>query len=410
MPPPAASGIGKECANSDEVEGLILRAGSPEHDDDTPKAIQEISKHEPKPTSQAGQTNAGIKTFVLVFLVVQNSAASLLMRLSRANQGEVAWNPQTGVIVQEVVKALSCVALLLQEGNLFTAFDNRAEALKTGVPAILYLVQNNLQYVAVTYLDASTYAVLYQLKIITTALLSVAILGKQLSCVQWVALVLLTSGVSTVVLSQMSGQKKEDHTGQSPSILLGLAAVLAACVTSGLAGVSFEYLLKGSTMSLWARNLQLALYSTVVGLFTFYGSGSNTRTDDSGSSHPASFFQGYTMWVWLAVLNNALGGLLIAAVIKYADNILKNFSTSLSIILTAAVSVVALDSSLDALFGLGTAMVIYAVFLYGAMNPVVMLMDLLRGPQRQEDRPHLELEARKLKSSEVAGKGPGGSM
>ena len=34
----------------------------------------------------------------------------------------------------------------------------------------------------------------------------------------------------------------------------------------------------------------------------------------------------------------ALGGLVIAAVIKYADNILKGFATSLSIILSSIVS------------------------------------------------------------------------
>merc|ERR1719498_1348510 len=121
----------------------------------------------------------------------------------------------------------------------FSAHSTIMEALKTAIPAICYLIQNNLQYVAVGYLDASTYAVLYQLKILTTALLSVMILRKELACIQWVSLGLLTVGVSAVVLSQMSdGARNQGRTTED--ILPGLAAVLTACFMSGLAGVYFE--------------------------------------------------------------------------------------------------------------------------------------------------------------------------
>merc|ERR1719472_752294 len=101
--------------------------------------------------------------------------------------------------------------------------------------------------------------------------------------IQWVSLALLTFGVAAVVLSEMAPQ---DDAKEGKSILPGLAAVLTACVMSGLAGVYFEKLLKGSTVSLWARNLQLALYSIVIGLCGLYGESSEFSLSD--------FFHGYT--------------------------------------------------------------------------------------------------------------------
>jgi len=254
---------------------------------------------------------------------------------------------------------------LLIDGSLCSVFADKREAFKTALPAICYLIQNNLQYVAVGYLDASTYAVLYQLKILTTALLSVVILRKDLACMQWLSLALLTVGVSAVVLSQMSdGARNEGKTAEA--ILPGLAAVLTACFMSGLAGVYFEKLLKGSNVSLWARNLQLALYSIVIGIMGLYG-------ESNEFSVQSNFFHGYTTAVWLSILNNAFGGLLVAVVIKYADVILKNFSASLSIILTAIVCAGAFGSRISSCFCLGTALVIYAMFLYGKINPVEFL-------------------------------------
>ena len=40
-------------------------------------------------------------------------------------------------------------------------------------------------------------------------------------------------------------------------MLEGLLVVVLACLTSGFSGVYFEKILKGSTTSLWIRNIQL---------------------------------------------------------------------------------------------------------------------------------------------------------
>jgi len=90
------------------------------------------------------------------------------------------------------------------------------ESAKLLLPSSLYVVQNNLLYVALTNLDAGTYQVplfyasfkyntfvspyqvTYELKIMTTAFFSVLMLQRRLTCNQWISLLLLTFGVSLV--------------------------------------------------------------------------------------------------------------------------------------------------------------------------------------------------------------------
>ncbi|KAK6044214.1 Nucleotide-sugar transporter [Cooperia oncophora] len=62
------------------------------------------------------------------------------------------------------------------------------DALKVLVPAVVYTIQNFLLYVAVENLPAATYMVTYQLKILTTAVFTVLVLGRKLSIQQWVSL------------------------------------------------------------------------------------------------------------------------------------------------------------------------------------------------------------------------------
>ena len=139
-------------------------------------------------------------------------------------------------------------------------FDKPGDNLKVSVPAVLYVVQNNLLFLALSKLDAATYQVTYQLKILTTAFFSVSLLGKQLDRYKWVALILLTGGVALVQLPKDSGTSATASERDTSDQFLGLCAVLAACVSSGFAGVYFEKILKGTPVTLWMRNLQLGMF------------------------------------------------------------------------------------------------------------------------------------------------------
>uniref|UniRef100_A0A673G0G6 UDP-N-acetylglucosamine transporter-like n=1 Tax=Sinocyclocheilus rhinocerous TaxID=307959 RepID=A0A673G0G6_9TELE len=237
--------------------------------------------------------------------------------------------------------------------------------LKLAIPSGIYTLQNNLLYVAASLLQSS---VTYQLKILTTALFSVSMLGKRLGIYQWLSLVILMTGIALVQwpAEVASSTKQEDLTAGSQ--LMGLLAVLVACFSSGFAGVYFEKILKESKQSVWIRNIQLGLFGLIFGLggvFAYDGE----RVQENG------LFQGYNHVTWTVVALQALGGLVIAAVIKYADNILKGFATSISIILSTLISYFLLeDFDPTSVFFLGAMLVIAATFLYGyestpAVNP-----------------------------------------
>ena len=183
------------------------------------------------------------------------------------------------------------------------------------VPSAVYLIQNNLLYVAASNLDVATYQITYQLKILTTAMFAVTMLNKKLISTQWLSLLILIAGVAMVQLSDVK-ENKSSASAEEQSKFIGFSAALTACCLSGFAGVYFEKILKGSDVSVWMRNVQLAMLSVPMGLVTSY-------MKDGDKIADGGFFYGYDNFVWFTVAQNALGGLLVAVVVKYADNILK---------------------------------------------------------------------------------------
>ncbi|ORE01555.1 nucleotide-sugar transporter [Rhizopus microsporus var. microsporus] len=364
-----------------------------------------------------------IKYLSLIILVVQNSALILVMRYTRASVPEdKLYLASTAVVMSEVLKSIVCLLVLYLNFDArkrslprLVSLLNRElilnwrETLKLAFPAGLYLIQNNLQYVAASNLDAATFQVTYQLKILTTAFFTVMILKRNLSKLKWIALAILTVGIalvnlpknaSTAFISYITGNSSivsdselvetSGVTIGNQSNLQGILAVLAACLLSGLAGVYFEKILKAPTKQpqplatedeeenkktlyqedddeeenasrnqLWIRNIQMSLFSVVLGLIFV------VTLQDGATIAEKGFFVNYTALTWIVIAIQAFGGLIVALVVKYADNILKGFATSISIILSSIISVWLFNFAFSGTFLVGAAMVIYATYLYG---------------------------------------------
>jgi solute carrier family 35 (UDP-sugar transporter), member A1/2/3 len=179
-------------------------------------------------------------------------------------------------------------------------------------------------------------------------------LRKKLMTTQWGSLLILVIGVALVQLSQ-GGESREIPVEQNR--VLGFSAALGACVLSGFAGIYFEKMLKTSDLSVWMRNIQLSLLSLPMSFITCFVS-DGARISNTG------FFFGYDFLVFFLILLNAGGGLIVAVVVKYADNILKGFATSLAIVLSCFASIFLFNFLLTFQFVFGTCFVIVSVFLY----------------------------------------------
>src|SRR6266540_5777783 len=112
-----------------------------------------------------------LKYVSLFTLCIQNSTLVIVMRYSRLDKDNLYYT-STAVFLSELIKLIICLYMagrnqIRETGRLSIpelysqVFAH--DAWKLMIPAALYTIQNNLQYVAVSMLDAATFQVTYQL-------------------------------------------------------------------------------------------------------------------------------------------------------------------------------------------------------------------------------------------------------
>ena len=312
--------------------------------------------------------------------------------------GGQRYRTSTAVFMNEVLKLTVCLTASLYEISRTISPSSPATCLFTGVisavfsgdswklaiPASLYVLQNSLQYMAISNLDVATYQITYQFKVLPTAIFSVVLLKRSLSLRKWIALALLMFGVAVVHIPAADPHLApfkithahwhiprsledfrnagdlaahpvyrrsatyegiaEDEGLLQPQMnaAIGFAAALAGCTVSAFASVYFEKILKETIApaSLWIRNVQLAFYSLFPSLFI------GVMFVDGEEIAQHGFFVGYNGCVWLTIALQTTGGILVSICIMYSDNITKSFAMSLSIVLGLCASVWLFDYAL----------------------------------------------------------------
>ncbi|KJH44108.1 putative UDP-galactose/UDP-N-acetylglucosamine transporter srf-3 [Dictyocaulus viviparus] len=299
----------------------------------------------------------------LILLTLQQASMPLLTRYTRYRGESEIFFTTVNVFMMEIVKLCTCTAVIICSSNSVFRFfvelkeaicDNPIETVKVCIPAVIYTLQNNLYYIALTHLEATTFCVAYQMKIFSTALLMYFFLGKKLSVLQWIALVILVIGVVDVQLVYAPTASNE-AIEQKP--LLGFISVVVMCFTSAFAGVYLEKMLKSSATSVWMQNVRLALVGIPISIFSmFFYDWENIQKD--------GFFRGWDIFVVSLMVTNSVGGLLISIVIKYADNIMKAYAQSVAIIGAAIGSWLLFNFIPGFLFTIGTILVMISMVMY----------------------------------------------
>ncbi|KAJ3147858.1 hypothetical protein HDU86_007853 [Geranomyces michiganensis] len=365
------------------------------------------------------------KLYSLLALVLQNTTLVFVLRRSRTQP--VPYIASTAVFLAELVKLAVSTILHLsgsapQERTLarLRAVVCGRGAMGMAVPAAAYALQNWLQFVAIARLDAPTFQVAAQMKILATAVCFVVILKRRLVGAQWVALCFLTVGVILCQLQGGSGgasggdavvvpapavdlvESEEEFgtvdkdaapltdQGHDPhDRFIGFLCMLLAATLSGLAGVWFEKLLKappaapssssstrqdGSSTNppalstprpgIWVRNIQLSLFSLATTAAFGLGMLDGKEIAERG------FWAGYGVWPLFAVACSAAGGIIVALVVQAADNVVKGFATSIAIVLSTILAALFSNPSPSApsptapAFMLGTTLVVTATVIY----------------------------------------------
>jgi len=370
-----------------------------------------------------------------ILLAAQSTAFVLLSHYSRIMPpaGGKRYLTSTAVFLSEVVKLAIALTMALYDvsknappsmpaTSLFFSLSSAVlsgDSWKLAIPAALGVLSSSLQYIALSNMRAATFQVTFQLQFVTTAIFGLMALRRSIPPRKWGLLLLLLLGVALVQFPDASAEHmtlgdessrrhfprsleewkamndrgaaakmykrsatyegiQEDILTANPRLnhTLGLLTVIGAALTSGIAGVFFEKVLKDSSnhISTWVRNVQLAIYSVFPALFIGVVFRDGERIANDG------FFQGYNWTVWATIATQALGGIFSTFSISHTQRDPRCLATTTSIILSIIGSIWLFEFELTASFFLGAAAVLVATHYYG--NPSFNLAAAKAGGMR----------------------------
>lgn len=248
-----------------------------------------------------------------------------MISYTKNDKGSYDYKPNSSVLMTEFVKlAMACTFFFMErsQGEAKATFDRNI--FRYAVPALLYAIHNNLVFLGIEALDAPTYQLLNNIKIVVVGFVQRIFLRRPLTVLQWLGIALLTIGQAVATLDTSGGNSDKES-----SLMAGIFIMVTLSFMSAFAGVYNEFLLKESTDSIHFQNIQMYGFGMV-----FCFAQHMTRGSTSAVPGDTGFFHGFTISTWISIFLSAFMGQSVSFVLKYADNITNRFATAASLLLT----------------------------------------------------------------------------
>ncbi|XP_064609952.1 probable UDP-sugar transporter protein SLC35A4 isoform X2 [Liolophura sinensis] len=310
--------------------------------------------------SQGFKAQGLLWQMMLLFGVFVYGSYTILVHLCEED-GQIPFSSSSAVLLIEVTKMILSLIMhspqLIREGLLL---PKPKICLLFLVPAMLYCINNNIAVHMQLHMDPTTYQVLGNMKIATTAVLYRMIIKRHLTRVQWFSLFLLT--LAGICDSYGGYGIKGNNSAMEMHITpAGLALIFTYCVISGFSGVYTEFVMKKYfQLSLHVQNILLYSFGIVLNFVTWMAQASQS----SSTGESFNIFKGYSFYTWIIILTQAANGLIMSAVMKHASNITRLFIISCAMLVTTVLSVLVFHITLNVWFVMAFILVLTSVSLY----------------------------------------------
>ena len=324
------------------------------------------------------KTYVGLSLLLLTF----NAGSTVLNQATLQSDNSMTYSPFVTAATTEFIKLLVAGCLLSRDifnskGTTNGKINNHPDTvvmptspsfiIKYAVPGLLYAVCNVLNYVVVSMVGSTNYQLLNNMKIITTAVIYRLVLGREIKMIQWTAIMLLAVAMCVSAL-QNCPKPIVPGTNEPPlRMTAGIVTMILVSCLSSLAGVYNEKLIKGTEANVWYQNVLLYIwtFSFCIGKQLLSSEDATTRTESDATGGDANgIFHGFTFVLWLVILMKAFYGQVVGLVFKYADNILKVYASSMSVIVSAVLCWMFLGIPLTGSSIVAGVLVIIATMLY----------------------------------------------
>ncbi|XP_059295307.1 CMP-sialic acid transporter 3 [Lycium ferocissimum] len=274
--------------------------------------------------------------------------------------GKFKFSPVSVNFLTEATKVVFAIIMLLIQArhqkvgekpllSISTFIQAARNNVLLAVPALLYAINNYLKFIMQLYFNPATVKMLSNLKVLVIAVLLKFIMKRRFSIIQWEALALLLIGIS---INQLRSLPEGTTSLALPVTTIAYIYTLIFVTVPSMASVFNEYALKSQyDTSIYLQNLFLYGYGAIfnflaiLGIAVFKGPGS------------LDIFEGHSKATMLLIVNNAAQGILSSFFFKYADTILKKYSSTVATIFTGIASALLFGHTLTVNFLLGISVV-----------------------------------------------------